>query len=49
VAEGDGVVILEAMKMENEIHSPIQGRITEVAVREGDTVESGATLFVVEP
>jgi biotin carboxyl carrier protein len=49
VAEGDGVVILEAMKMENEIRSPIQGRISEVAVREGDTVESGATLFVVEP
>jgi biotin carboxyl carrier protein len=49
VGEGQGVVILEAMKMENEIGSPIAGRITEVAVREGETVESGATLFVVEP
>jgi biotin carboxyl carrier protein len=49
VAEGEGVVILEAMKMENEIGSPIAGRLSEVAVREGETVESGATLFVVEP
>jgi biotin carboxyl carrier protein len=49
VAEGEGVAILEAMKMENEITSPIDGRVTEIAVREGDTVESGATLFIVEP
>lgn len=49
VREGDGVVIVEAMKMENEIPSPIDGIITEVAVREGQTVEAGAPLFVVEP
>jgi biotin carboxyl carrier protein len=49
VAEGEGVVILEAMKMENEIPSPIEGVITEMVVSEGDTVESGAVLFVVEP
>lgn len=49
VSEGQGVVILEAMKMENEIPSPIDGKITEITVAEGDTVESGAPLFVVEP
>ncbi len=49
VSAGEGVVILEAMKMENEIPSPIDGRIREIAVAEGDTVESGAPLFTVEP
>jgi biotin carboxyl carrier protein len=49
VAEGEGVVILEAMKMENEIKSPIDGVVRELGVAEGQTVESGALLFVVEP
>jgi biotin carboxyl carrier protein len=49
VAEGEGVVILEAMKMENEIPSPIDGVVTEIAVSEGETVETGTLLFVVEP
>jgi acetyl/propionyl-CoA carboxylase alpha subunit len=49
VAEGEGVVILEAMKMQNEIPSPIEGVVTHVAVSEGDTVEGGAPLFTVEP
>jgi len=49
VQEGQGVVILEAMKMENEIKSPIDGLLTEIGVAEGQTVESGALLFVVEP
>ena len=49
VAEGQGVVILEAMKMENEIKSPIDGVVTEIGVIEGQTVESGALLFVVAP
>jgi biotin carboxyl carrier protein len=49
VAEGDGVLILEAMKMENEIKSPIEGMVTEIGVQEGQTVESGALLFVVAP
>jgi biotin carboxyl carrier protein len=49
VAEGQGVVIVEAMKMENEIPAPISGVVREVAVSEGDTVEAGATLFTVDP
>jgi biotin carboxyl carrier protein len=49
VTEGEGVVILEAMKMENEIKSPIEGVVTEIGVVEGQTVESGALLFVVTP
>jgi len=49
VEEGQGLVIIEAMKMENEIRSPIDGRVTEMAVSEEQTVEPGTTLFVVEP
>ena len=49
VQEGQGVVILEAMKMENEIKSPIDGVVSEIGVAEGQTVESGALLFVVQP
>jgi len=41
--------VIEAMKMENEISSPIEGIVTELAVSEGQTVESGQLLFVVEP
>jgi biotin carboxyl carrier protein len=37
------------MKMENEISSPIDGVVVEIAVSVGDTVEAGTTLFVVEP
>lgn len=49
VVAGQGLVILEAMKMENEIQSPIDGTVTEVGVTDGQTVEDGAMLFVVEP
>ena len=49
VQEGQGLVIIEAMKMENEIASPIEGRVSEVNVSAGDTVETGAPLFTVEP
>ena len=49
VSEGQGVMVVEAMKMENEISSPIDGVVVEIAVSVGDTVEAGAKLFVVEP
>ena len=44
VSRGAGLLILEAMKMENEIQAPIDGTIQEVFVSVGDTVESGAAL-----
>ena len=44
-----GLLIIEAMKMENEIKSPIDGVVTEIEVREGDAVEIDALLVVVEP
>ena len=49
VVEGQGVVVVEAMKMENEIVSPIDGIVKEIPVSEGQTVETGAVLFVVVP
>ena len=49
VGEGQGVVVVEAMKMENEISSPINGVLKEISVSEGQTVEAGTLLFVVEP
>jgi biotin carboxyl carrier protein len=49
VTEGQGIVVVEAMKMENEIPSPIDGVVREIAVAEGDTVEAGALLFTVDP
>jgi pyruvate carboxylase subunit B len=49
VALDDGLVVIEAMKMENEIKSPIDGVVTAVEVSEGDAVETDALLIVVEP
>jgi acetyl/propionyl-CoA carboxylase alpha subunit len=48
VAEGDALLTVEAMKMENEIRAPRAGRLKDVAVKEGQAVESGALLFVLE-
>ncbi len=48
VQRGQGLVILSAMKMENEIKAPRAGRITSVDVRAGQTVEQGRTLVVLE-
>ena len=48
VAEGDVVAVLEAMKMENDIHSPESGTVQEIFVDEGDTVGAGDTLMVIK-
>jgi 3-methylcrotonyl-CoA carboxylase alpha subunit len=45
VRKGAGLLILEAMKMENEIQAPADGVIDEVFVTAGQTVESGAELL----
>jgi len=47
VAVDEGVVVVEAMKMESELKSPIEGKVTDVMVGEGDAVEAGNTLLVV--
>jgi acetyl-CoA/propionyl-CoA carboxylase biotin carboxyl carrier protein len=47
VAEGDVVTIIEAMKMENEITAHKAGVISELPIREGDSIASGETLAVI--
>ena len=42
------VVVVEAMKMENELRSPKAGRVKEVAVAPGASVEAGRVLMVIE-
>ena len=48
VEEGTAVVVLEAMKMENELHSPVKGTVTSVMVKKGDTAEKGQLLVAFE-
>jgi biotin carboxyl carrier protein len=48
VEEGQAVLVLEAMKMQNEIKSPQVGRIIRMNFKAGDYVEAGSTLFSVE-
>ncbi|NLT95242.1 MAG: sodium-extruding oxaloacetate decarboxylase subunit alpha [Clostridia bacterium] len=48
VKQGDKVLILEAMKMENEILAPADGIVTKLVVKEGDAVNPGDPLFAVE-
>ena len=48
VGEGQAVLVLEAMKMQNEIKSPQSGTITKIIPKAGDSVEAGSLLFSVE-
>jgi biotin carboxyl carrier protein len=48
VAFQQGVVVVEAMKMENELKAPKAGKVTEIKVNPGQTVEKGDTLLVIE-
>jgi acetyl-CoA carboxylase biotin carboxyl carrier protein len=48
VEEDDTLMILESMKMEIPITSPITGTVREILVKEGDVVQEGQTVAVVE-
>jgi biotin carboxyl carrier protein len=48
VEAGQGLVVVEAMKMENEIAAPRAGKVAAVEVETGRPVEAGATLVVIE-
>ncbi len=48
VEAGAGVIVIEAMKMQNELKSPKRGRVQKVSVVEGSTVNPGDTLAIIE-
>jgi len=48
VQEGDGLIVLEAMKMENKIVSQGMGKVLDILVSDDDTVESGQELMVID-
>lgn len=48
VEKGDGIVIVEAMKMQNELKAPKAGMIKEIRVTAGTTVAAGETLATIE-
>ncbi len=48
VTEGQGVIIIEAMKMENELRAPKAGKVSEIFVTEGQTVENRSNLVSIE-
>ena len=48
VQAGEGLVVIEAMKMQNEVRAPREGRVTSVPVHEGQAVNSGEVVAIVE-
>ena len=48
VEAGQGLVVVEAMKMQNEIKATKKGRVTRIAVKEGSAVNAGDLLAIVE-
>ena len=48
VQKGAGVIVVEAMKMQNEMKSPRDGVVVSIKVKPGDTVNAGDVLAVIE-
>ena len=48
VKKGDTLCIIEAMKLMNEIESEFDGEVTEILLKDGDTVDYGKPLFVIK-
>jgi biotin carboxyl carrier protein len=48
VRAGQGIVVVEAMKMQNEIRSPREGKIVKLRAHEGLNVNAGETLAIIE-
>ena len=49
VTEGQVILILEAMKMQNEIQAPVNGKVVSVNCEEGQSIEANVPLVVIEP
>jgi len=48
VTAGQGIIVMEAMKMQNEMKSPKDGRVQKILTAEGSTVNAGDTLAIIE-
>jgi biotin carboxyl carrier protein len=48
VVAGQGIIVVEAMKMQNELKAPRDGRVTAIEVSENDSVNAGAVLATIE-
>jgi len=49
VEQGQPVIVVEAMKMENEFKAPVGGSVESIPVSDGQAIESGTTLLVITP
>ncbi len=49
VKAGDGVLVIEAMKMENEVQAPITGVVISVFAKKGDAVTPDMALVEIQP
>lgn len=49
VEAGQGIVVVEAMKMQNELKAPRAGRVTAIQAKENDSVVAGTVLAVIDP